>query len=196
MEMTRTVEPATFEGMNVWRITDAVQMPAQAGGGTAADTFDVNPETLWPVRRHASGQGTMDFRYTETRITGEMAGMGGSLPVDVTLEAPVLGDGPGLVIALAGLPLTDGYDASFRSFDPLTQKVRPFKLWVQGTETIEAPAGTFETFVVGIEPLDGDASGTATLHVMKEGPHHIVQGEYKLPAIMGGGTMHTTLTAR
>ena len=26
MEMTRTVEPATFEGMDVWRITDAVWM--------------------------------------------------------------------------------------------------------------------------------------------------------------------------
>jgi len=196
MEMTRTVERATFEGMDVWRITDAIEMPAQAGGGTGLDRFDVEPNTLWPVQRDMQGQGTIRVHYTDSTITGEMNLGMGATPVNVDLEAPVLGDGPGLVLWLAGMPLAEGYQTTVRNFDPLTQRVRAFTMSVTGTEPMEVPAGTFETFVVTFDPLDGDPSGAATLHVMKEAPHYVVQGEFKLPAIMGGGTLSTTLTSR
>ena len=104
------------------------------------------------------------------------------------------GDGPGLEIFLMGLPLEEGYQTTLRSYDVQMQQVRPFRLQVTGTETVEVPAGTFETFALSLEPLD-DAGGGVTLNVKREAPHTVVRGSYSLPPAMGGGTMKTELTS-
>ncbi len=195
LDMNRTIEAATFEDRPVWRVVDAVTLPPQMGGSTALDTFDVDKGTLRPVRRDVVGMGSMSFRFTDEAITGKLSNMGQTLPVNVTLEAPVIGDGAGLELVVAGLPLAAGYTTTLRLYDPLMQRVRPMKLSVAGAEAVETPAGTFETLVVQIDPLDGDEGGTTTLHVTTAAPHYAVQGVSKLPAAMGGGTMKVTLTS-
>jgi hypothetical protein len=54
------------------------------------------------------------------------------------------------------------------------------------------PAGTFETLIVDIEPLDGEEGGMK-LHVTRQAPHRVVKAAGKLPAQMGGGKVTTEL---
>ena len=75
------------------------------------------------------------------------------------------------------------------------QRTRPMKVAVTGTATVETGSRTHETFVVEVTPLDGDAAGTATLHVMLSAPHHVVTNSTRLPAAMGSGIMRTELSA-
>ena len=190
MESERAIEPATLEGEDVWQIIDATKTSAVS----VQDTVAVDRETLLPVRRSAGGMMSVRLDYSDGAITGEVGASGQTMPLETTLEAPVAGDGPGLELFLMGLPLEEGYQATLRSYDVQTQRVRPFRLSVTGTETVEVPAGAFETLALDLEPLDGEGGG-ATLHVMREAPHTLVRARYSLPPAMGGGTMETELTS-
>ncbi|UCG88248.1 MAG: S9 family peptidase, partial [Gemmatimonadota bacterium] len=187
----RTVEAVTVDGQDTWRIVEQVNTPM----GSQVDTLEANRQSLLPVRRVASGAGTVQLHYTDEAITGEMNAMGQNIPVNVSLEAPIFGGGSGVEMAIAGLPLTEGYSTTFRTFNIMTQKVRPFSLTATGTETVECAAGTFDTFVIELKPLDDDEAGTATMHVLQEAPHIVVRSTTRLPAMMGGGTSTTELAS-
>jgi dipeptidyl aminopeptidase/acylaminoacyl peptidase len=182
-EVTRAFEMATHEGQPVWRVVETSRLPM----GSSVDTLDMNQETLRPIRRAVGGGATVEIMYSESSVSGEIRAPGQTIPVNVDLEAPVLGGGPGVEATIAALPLEVGYQATYRVLDLMTGQVRPMKLEVTGTETTECAAGSFEVFVVQIEPLDGNDAGTSTLKVMMDAPHHVVRGESKLPATAGGG---------
>ncbi len=188
---TRTIEATSIGDRAAWRVIDVAVLPM----GTITDTLELDKATLAPVRRGAGGMATVKLEYTETAVTGEMVAMGQTVPIDVELEAPVFADGSGLEVSLAGIPLAVGYEVTLRTFDAEQQKVRPFKLSVTGSERTESLAGTFDTFVVELTPLDGDEAGTSTFRVMRDAPHHVVLREFRLPAQMGGGTGTKELTS-
>jgi dienelactone hydrolase len=188
---TRTIEASSVGDRAVWRVVDVAVLPM----GSMTDTLELDKATLTPLRRSVGGMATVNLEYSETAVTGVMVAMGNSVPIDVKLEAPVFADGSGLEISLAGLPLAEGYESTLRTFDPERQKVRPFKLSVTGSEITECAAGTFDTFVVELEPLDGDEAGTSTFRMMKDAPHHVVLREFRLPAQMGSGTGNKELTS-
>jgi dipeptidyl aminopeptidase/acylaminoacyl peptidase len=191
MSMKRTIATCDAGGKPCWRITDLLKGPM----GEISDAFDVDRATLRPLRRTAnSGPAKIELAYSDQAITGTMQVMGQSTAVNVNLVAPVVGDGPGFVLAIAGLPLAPGYRTTVRYLEATSQKVHAFALVVTGVETVTVPAGTFETFVVEMSPL-GDASGGGVLRVLQQAPHHVVKGEDVLPASMGGGKMRTELTA-
>jgi dipeptidyl aminopeptidase/acylaminoacyl peptidase len=189
---TRSVTAATLDGRSVWRIVDA----AQVGAVTAADTLELHRATLVPLRRAASGGATVDLVFTADKATGKLVVGPQTVPVDVKLEGAVFGEGAGRDLLVTSLPLAEGYEASFRMFALLTQKVRPMKLAVTGSETVTTGAGTFDTWVVTVTALDGDEAGTGTLNVTKDVPHVVVRETVKLPAMMGGGTQDMELTGR
>ena len=191
LNTTRTIETATLDGQQVLRVTDVATLPT----ATIVDKLDLDRATLMPVRRSMSGGATIELSYTEEAITGEMGMQGQMTPVNVELAAPVFSDGSGLEMVMAGLPLEEGYATTLRIFEPQMQKVRPMLLSVTGTETTQCAAGTFETFVVEITPLDDDEAGTSTVRVLQEAPHHVVLREFKLPAAMGGGMGNKELTS-
>ena len=189
---TRTVTAAAFDDRPVWRIVDE----SQVQGVTVADTLDVDRATLVPVRRDATGGATVTLRFTETKVTGTLEIGPQSIPVDMALAGAVFGEGASRDVLLAGLPLGENYVGSMQMLALLTQKIRPFSITVTGSETVTTGAGTFETWIVTLSPLDGDESGTATLNVTRDAPHLVVRGTLKLPAMMGSGTQQTELTAR
>lgn len=191
MAMTRSIAATTAEGQALWLVVDAAQTP----GGVVADSMWVDRQTLEPVRRRTGGGATITLSYSDTAITGEMDVGGQTTPIEVALDAPVFGEGPGMELALAGLPLAEGYRATFRVFDALMRRVRPMQLVITGTERTECAAGSFDTFVVELTPLDGDEAGRGTLRVMQAAPHHVVRSSYRMPAMAGGGTASLELTS-
>ena len=54
------------------------------------------------------------------------------VPIDVTLDAPLLGTDAALEVVLCQLPLEPGYTTAVRTFDPRSQKVRVFSFEVTG----------------------------------------------------------------
>jgi hypothetical protein len=190
MTMTREIKEADAQGRPCWRVIDTAETPM----GTATDAFDLDRKNLAPVSRDAGGMGSIKLAYTDTAITGEIGGPGGSMEVNQTLDAPVLADGPGYELALAGMPLAEGYETTIRYFDAIEQKVRFMKLAVTGMETTAVKAGSFQAFRVEITPLDDNPAGGGTVALMADAPHHVIQAEYKLPAMMGGGTYKAELT--
>lgn len=193
LELTtkRTIAEASNNEQTAWRIVDDVTSSMM----NASDTLLVDRTTLRPVRRHASGQGTVELSYSDDAITGQMQAMGQSMDINKSLDAPVFAGGSGLEIAIAGLPLEEGYETTLRNFNYQQQNVRRVKLSVTGSGTTEVDAGTFETLTVEITALDGNDAGTGTFHVMADAPHHVVKADVNLGAAMGGGTATVELTS-
>ncbi len=191
LAVTRTIEAASLDGQPVWRVIDVLESPM----GAMVDTLEIDRGSLRPLRRAVSGMATIQLRYSDSEVAGEVGAMGQMTSVQASLAAPVYADGAGLDIVVAGLPLRDGYETTLRTFDAEMQRTRPMQLSVIGTETVETGSGAHLTFVVEVRPLDGDAAGTSTLHVMHSAPHHIVTSSTRLPATMGSGTMRVELDA-
>ena len=192
LTMDRAITQTKDGGKSFWRVTDTTQTPM----GNSTDAFDLDAKTLCPVKRSAEGMGKITLTYANDAITGEMGGGGQTMKVNTTLKAPVAPDGAAFEVALATLPLAEGYTTTVRFFEVMSQKVRQMKVAVTGKETATVAAGSFETLVVQIDPLDGDESGKATYHLMQKSPHHVVKSQMKLPAMMGGGTLTCELSSQ
>ena len=191
INVNRTIVAGEANGRKCWKIVDTAEAP----GGKQIDTFSMDAKTLEPINRHVDGPAQIELAYTPKAITGEMGGMGKKLEVNQSLDFPVLADGPGLELTVAALPIAEGYSSPIRYFDPLTQKVRAMQLTVTGKEAVQVAGGSFDTFKVEMNPLDGDDSGKGVYNVMVKGPHHVVRSVTKLPAMMGGGMVTTELAA-
>jgi hypothetical protein len=192
LKVDRKFELVTHKQGKRVRVTEKVKMPQ----GEQVDVFDFEGKTLRPVERKISGMATVNLSYTAEAISGEMGAGGRTMPVNKKLEAPVLGDGVGLELTIAGLKLDKDYATTLRIFEPMTQKVRAMQLKVTGQETTKVAAGSFKTWILELKPLDEDKSGQATLYVLEEAPHHVVKSAYRLPAMMGGGMMKSELTSK
>lgn len=164
--------------------------------GSAADSLVVTREALRPVsRRVAQGPARIAFDYTDDAVTGQIEAPGQTVPVDVALDAPLAADGTSLQVGLGTLPLAVGYRARFAGFDAQTLQPTPFTVEVTGTEAVEVPAGTFETFVVELTQGDGSGGGNGTLWVSQSAPRVVVRSEIGLGPQMGGGTSTSVLSA-
>jgi len=191
MEMQRSVTAVERDGRTLWQIISKTQSPM----GTGIDTIFVDQESLAPIARRAQqGMGTIRVDYSDKVISGQMKMGPRDIPIEVKLDAPVLADGPGLEITLVALPLAEGYETTIRTFDLLSQKVRPWSLKVTGVETIEVKAGSYEAYKVELSPLDGEPGGM-TVSICTNEPRCVVRNITKLPAAMGGGTLTTELSS-
>jgi len=179
------------DGEEVWQVVDEVSSPMI----NATDSLMLDRETLRPIARTATGQGTIRLSYADDAVTGTMKMGSQSMDIDKELEAPVLAGGSGLEMTLATLPLGEGYTTTVRVFNYQQQSVRRMKVAVTGTSSVKVGAGSFDTMTVELTSLDGNDAGTGTYHVMSDAPHHVVKAEQKLGAQMGGGTATIQLTS-
>ncbi|WP_412069514.1 alpha/beta fold hydrolase [Rubrivirga sp. IMCC43871] len=173
-------------------IVDAAESPM----GAAVDSTVVASADLRPLsRRVTQGPVTVAFDYAPERVTGEIVAQGQTIPVDAALDAPLAVEGSSLYVGLGTLPLAEGYRAQFAGFDSQTQKPVTYTIEVTGTDSVEVPAGSFETFVVALTQGDGTGGGNGTLWVSQDAPGLLVKSEIGLGAQMGNGTSTTVLTA-
>ncbi len=191
MASTRTISAAEFNDHPVWSVIDEASGPM----GAVADTFYLNYESLIPVHRSAvQGMTTISIDYHHAEIKGQIVAGPQTIPLAVNLEAPVLGDGGALDLALISLPLEVGYETTFRTFDLMSQKVIVRHLKVVGVEEIEIPAGTFEALKLEIVPFEGD-TGKRTVWIAPDETRTMIKSIDILPAMMGGGSATSVLTS-
>jgi dipeptidyl aminopeptidase/acylaminoacyl peptidase len=192
IESTRELATDTFEEREVWRVASLASLPA----GEVSDVYYLDTADLGPLRREVrQGPVSVDIDFSDETVTGLIDMGGRETPIDVTLDAPVLGTDAALEAVLCQLPLESGYITAVRTFDPRSQKVRVFSFEVTGEETIEVEAGTFETWVTTMTALD-DHGGDGTIWISKSKPGFKVRSEFLLPAQMGGGSIATRLTSQ
>ncbi|MEM1116580.1 MAG: prolyl oligopeptidase family serine peptidase, partial [Bacteroidota bacterium] len=187
LEITRTLDTHGDGFVAV----DAVSTPM----GAATDSTMLDARFHPVARRVAQGPVSLAFDFAPDRITGEVSAQGTATPVDVALDAPVAADGASLAFGIGTLPLAEGYRASFAGFDSQAQRPQTTVIEVTGRETIEVPAGTFETWVVEMTVGDGTAAGSGTYHVSTDQPGVVVKTEVGLGPQMGGGTATSVLAS-
>lgn len=183
MDVTRAVE----EIESGWRVTETARGPM----GEVSDTEVLSKGTLTPIERHTvQGPVEITLRYDGGGVEGSFNMNGRRRPVNVELHAPVFSDGAGSALIVAALPLEEGYETHYRTFDLMSQEVRSMRLSVTGVEDVTVPAGTFEAFRVEVGQANGDPSGS-TLWVTTD-DHLVAKVETKVPQ-MGGAVVTSEL---
>jgi dipeptidyl aminopeptidase/acylaminoacyl peptidase len=184
----RTVEAATVDGRQVWRIIESARTPM----GAIADSTLVDAATLAPIRRvQRQGAAVAEMSFAGDSVTGRIQAGPQELPIRAGAAGGMLADGAPLHVALATLPLAAGYATAVRLFELMGGAPRLHRVEVTGTETVIVPAGEFETYRVEIQPADG---GSATvIWYERAAPHRLIRAEATLPAQAGGGQATTEL---
>jgi dipeptidyl aminopeptidase/acylaminoacyl peptidase len=191
LAIDRTVSKIMRGDVSEWRIV--TDQKSDMGG--AVDTFDLDETSLLPVRWAVEqGPAAIVLDFTKESVKGAMKMGSNEMPVDVTLKAPVFGDGSSLETLVAALPLAAGYETTLRVFDFQTQAAQPMSLAVTGTEKVSVPAGDFDCFKVVMKPI-GEESGGSTIYVGTKEPRCMVRGIFALPPAAGGGTVTADLVS-
>ena len=196
-ELTRSVLAETLEGRDIWRVIDSTLVPVltafefdstqfmdenfeyepELSGDlmAAADTVDVDRSSLLPLRRRTGGLASMSVDFSADRVTGEVFVSDFVDDIDVPLEAPVFSDGLGLDLAIAGLPLSDGYETGLRSFDVQLGQIVPQRLTVTGADQVNTPAGEFDVFRITLDPIGVRYAEPRALFVRQQAPHILIR---------------------
>ncbi len=186
-EMKMSVSSVVEEVDGNWRITETAKGPM----GEVTDTEVLSQGALTPIERHTmQGPVEINLTYSDEKVEGTFNMSGQEQPVDVELDGPIFSDGAGSALVVASLPLEEGYEARYTTFDLMAQRVKPMKLTVTGVEEVTVPAGTFEAFRVEVQPASGDPGGS-TLWVSTDG-YEVVKVETRLPQ-MGGAVVTSEL---
>ena len=161
----------------VWQVATTLESQM----GTAVDTVSLRVSDLQPVHRALEqGPVKMTLDYSDTAVVGEvLMPSGAKMPVNVTLDGPVVGH---LETAVEAMPLAAGFATEVVAFQPATGSVQRILVEVAGAEPVDVPAGSFDAYRLTLSAADG-LSGT--LWVTEAKPHRAVKSDLTQPA-MGG----------
>ena len=163
----------------VWRIAYLEKGPVSRG-----ELFVLRQDDLALLERRVSMPAIPDtvmrFRTDSVVLTDQ----GNSSSNEIALPQPVLAN---LDVAVLALPLAEGYETLARTFEVLHETAH-WRIAVVGSEAVQTPAGTFESYKVALTCLDND-SFSATTWVTKEPPYRIVRRESAYLREIGQGRM-------
>ncbi len=193
IKSSRVVRKATEGGEALWVIESEVDTPM----GKGSDVYRLRQASLLPVSREVrQGPATIAMQFGDGGVTGSIKAGPQEMPIDVKQTAPLYGDEAATDLVVSALPLAAGYRTTFRAFElGMQPRQRIWSLRVDGDESVTVGAGTFDTWRVVLEPLDGEGGGE-TMWVSKAKPRFVVKNEGKMPPQAGGGTTTTTLVSR
>jgi hypothetical protein len=136
--------------------------------GEASDVATLEKGTLVINKRTIKqGPAVIDITFSNNKATGTMNMNGQDRPISADLGGPIFADAACQDLAIAALPLADGYTTSFRNFDVRKQKEKLMQLKVVGVESVTVPAGTFDAYKVEVTSADGGAD-KETLWIAKD----------------------------
>jgi hypothetical protein len=171
------------EENGAWVVTET----AKGAMGELSDITVLAKGSLQLVKRSIKqGPVAIDIDFKDNKANGNLSMNGQTRPIAAELGGALFADGAGASLAIATLPLADGYTTTYRNFDVQTGKVKLMQLKVTGMESVVVPAGTFEAYKVEVTSAEGDA-GKTTIWVAKDGGK-AVKTTAVLPQ-MNGATM-------
>ncbi len=181
--MNLKVSTAIQDAGSSWTAVDQTETPQ----GTATDSATIEKTSLL-VQKRSLKQGPMavDVDFADNKASGKMSMNGQDKPIAADLGGPIFGDAAGGDLAIACLPLAEGYTTTFRNFDIQAQKAKIQQLTVAGAESVTVPAGTFDTWRVEVAAAEGGAD-KKTIWIAKDS-HKVVKIKAVL-ASMGGAVM-------
>ncbi len=133
-------------------LTEVIEMPQ----GSEAWRIHVGPD-LVPVRtemdaRDESGENvvaTLTADYGDGKVVINVRASGKDQPpIEIKLPSPPYFDNEQFIITLRALPLTEGWKGKLNDIITRTAKKVQIQVAVTGRETVTAPAGTFDCWVV------------------------------------------------
>jgi hypothetical protein len=195
LSSTQTYARTSTGGANTWTLVNKIETP----GGIRTDSLIVDRSSLLPISRHLRGRVEMDLTYTGPsaaggmEVSGTMKRRGQSRPISKSLNGSTLAGGVHDVVAFGAMPLGPDFRAALRVFSPQDQSVKRAEFEVTGTETVETPAGSFETYVVDLNVGEGQITGT--VHLRKEAPRYYVKWQTEVSAGRGTRTISQTLSS-
>jgi dipeptidyl aminopeptidase/acylaminoacyl peptidase len=140
------------EENGAWTATGTMEGPM----GKASDVSIMEKGTLVLRKRNIQqGPATVNLEFSANKATGSVSMNGQDRPVSVDLGGPLFADGAGAKLAIAALPLAEGYTTTFRNFDVQGQKEKLLQIKVTGSESVNVAAGAFDTFKVELSSADG-----------------------------------------
>ena len=163
----------------IWRIAYLEKGPLPRG-----ELFVLRQDDLALLERRVSMPAAPDmvmrFRTDSVVLTGQ----GSSSSEEIAVPQPVLAN---LDVSVLALPLAEGYETLARTFEVIHETAH-WRVAVVGSEAVQTPAGTFESYKVALTCLDND-SYSATTWVTKEPPYRIVRRESAYLREVGQGRM-------
>jgi hypothetical protein len=190
---TQTIAETSTGGTDTWTLVNTIETPR----GPSTDSLVVERLSLLPVSRYRSGGLMVDLTYTAASGTTDVSGTvktgGQAVSVSTRLEGPTLAGGVHDVIALGAMPLEPGFSTTLRVFFPQDRTTKRAEFEVTGTETVDTPAGSFDTYAVDLDVGDGYVTGT--VHLRKTAPHYYVKWRTEVAAARGARTITQVLSS-
>ncbi len=172
-----------------------IETTTRTGMGDTVERLELDAVSLLMKKQRVDqGDSTMSADYTESQVTGLIRAAGQIVPIDLQLETPAYGGEAALEAVLTALPLASGYRTQLRAMEiDVEQLVRRFAVVVENRETIEVPAGEFDTWRLRLDALDG-LGGSQVLWIGVDGPRPLVRAKGFIPEEVGQGSLITELT--
>jgi dipeptidyl aminopeptidase/acylaminoacyl peptidase len=181
--LTRTISQATLDGRAAWKVVDE----AKNQMGAAEDALWLDAKTLLPLKRSVhQGMLTVELAIAEGQIKGEMKAGPQQMPISSKVDGSTLFDGANVEVAVASLPLADGYRTSLKTFNVQGAKVQTWALEVQATESVSLGSKNVDARRVKLTTEDGSS---ATFWIETSPSHRVIKSEAHLATQMGSATV-------
>jgi len=186
-QMNLTLTTTIESGADGWTVTNLADTPR----GQASDVSTLEKGTLIErTRKLTQGAVTIAIDFSGNKATGTMSMNGQDRPISADLSGPLFADAAGGPESFACLPLAEGYNTTYRTFEVRAQKEKLMQLKVIGVESVTVAAGTFDSYKLELTPADGGA-GKTTMWIARD-TRKPVKVVSVLPE-MNGATMTTEL---
>lgn len=154
MDMTRDVKKENGK----WTIVDAVKSPM----GEIREQSTLEPVTLkCLMRMMKQGPATVEMNYSDAEVNGHIdMGNGQKKPMTIKLERPIAVDGAGADLVLARVPFKENETVTMETVDVMTAQIKKYEVKLIGTEKITVPAGSFDTYIISMNQIDGGEKST------------------------------------
>ncbi|TVQ32346.1 MAG: hypothetical protein EA370_12505 [Wenzhouxiangella sp.] len=173
-----------------------VETVTRTGMGDTRERLELDGTSLLPKKQQVDqGDSTLSADYIGGQVTGLIRSAGQVVPIDLMLDQDTYAGEAALEAVLTALPLDGGYRTRLRATEiDVEQLVRTFAVVVEDTETIEVPAGSFNTWRLRLDALDG-LGGSQVLWIGVDTPRVLVRAKGFVPEEVGQGSLITELTA-
>ena len=137
----------------VWRIAYLEKGPVSRG-----ELFVLRQDDLALLERRVSMPAIPDMVMRFRTDSVVLTGLGNASSEEIALPQPVLAN---LDVAVLALPLAEGYETLARTFETVHETAH-WRIAVVGSEAVQTPAGTFESYKVALTCLDNDSFSATT----------------------------------